>query len=132
VSDVTVYVCSGFTIDEAGQSAARRDRVTAHNSALHAARQAAADIDKAAFTRADLVEAIGARIPVVDDASPGTVRTQIEALPDHVALRITPARQTHEREGHERYTSAPIITEEAAVLALMPRRDGRSRPRIRA
>jgi hypothetical protein len=48
---------------------------------------------------------------------------QIEALADRVALRITDARQPHEREGHERYTSAPIIAEEAAVLALVPARD---------
>jgi hypothetical protein len=116
----------GFTIDEAGQSAARYDRVTARANALHAAREAAPRIDKPAFTRADLVEAIGARIPVVDDAPPGTVRAQIEALADRVALRITGVRQPHEREGHERYTSAPIITEEAAVLALMPARDERA------
>src|SRR5205085_649149 len=112
----------GFTIDETGQTTARQDRVTARANALHAARQAAAGIDKAAFTRADLVEAIGARMPVVDYAAPGTLRAQIEALADRVALRITPARQPHEREGHERYTSAPIIAEEAAVLALMPAR----------
>jgi ATP-dependent exoDNAse (exonuclease V) alpha subunit len=116
----------GFTIDEAGQSAVRHDRVTARANALHAARQASVEIGKPAFTRADLVEAIGARIPVVDDATPGTVRTQIEALADRVALRITGVRQPHEREGHERYTSAPIITEEAALLALMPARDERA------
>jgi conjugative relaxase-like TrwC/TraI family protein len=116
----------GFTIHDAAQSAARHDRVTDRANALHAAREAAAGIDTAAFTRADLVEAIGARIPVVDDAPPGTVRAQIEALADRVALRITSARLPHEREGRERYTSAPIITEEAAVLALMPARDERA------
>jgi conjugative relaxase-like TrwC/TraI family protein len=116
----------GFTLDEGAQSAARHHREVMHANVLDAARQAAADIDKSAFTRADLVEAIGARMPVVDDTSPGTVRTQVEALADRVALRITAARQPHQREGHERYTSAQIITEEAAVLPLFPARDERA------
>ena len=89
------------------------------------ARQAAADIDKPAFTRADLVEAVGARLPVAIDGAPGTPRILIEAIADRIGLRISEPRQAHEREGHERFTTNPIIAEEAALLGLMGARDER-------
>ena len=89
------------------------------------ARHAAAEIDKPAFTRADLVEAVGARLPVAIDGAPGTPRTLIEAIADRIGVRISEPRQAHEREGHERFTTAPIIAEEAAVLELMGARDER-------
>ena len=115
----------GFAIDDAAQAAARAERSAATPDALAAARAAAADIDKPAFTRANLVAAIAARMPILDDVAPGTVRTQVEALADHVGMRITAAREAHQREGHERYTAAPIIAEEAALLGLMSARDER-------
>ena len=41
-------------------------------------------------------------------------------------MRISAQRAAHEREGHERFTVAPVIAEEAAVLGLMGARDQRS------
>ena len=116
----------GFAIDETAQVDARRQRRHTPANVLTVARQAAAGIDKSAFTRADLVEAVGARLPVAVDGAPGTPRTLIEAIVDRIGLRITEQRQAHEREGHERFTTAPVITEEAAVLALMGARDERA------
>ncbi len=51
--------------------------------------------------------------------------TLIEAIADRIGVRISEPRQAHEREGHERFTTAPIIAEEAAVLELMGARDER-------
>ncbi|WP_373120728.1 MobF family relaxase [Mycobacterium marinum] len=116
----------GFTLDETTQLDARRQRRSTAVNVLTVARQAAAGIDKAAFTRADLVEAVGARLPVALDGAPGTPRTQIEAIADRIGMRITAHRQAHEREGHERFTAAPVIAEEAAVLGFMGACDQRS------
>ncbi len=115
----------GFTVDETAQVEARRARKSAGVNVLTVARQAAADIDKPAFTRADLVEAVGARLPVAIDGAPGTPRILIEAIAERIGLRISEPRQAHEREGHERLTTAPIIAEEAALLGLMGARDER-------
>ena len=115
----------GFTISEQGQAAARharrtaRGRRTALESVLEAARAAAADITKPAFTRADLIEAIGARLPVDIDGAPEGPLALVEVLADRIAVRLTAPREAHEREGHERFTTAPIIAEEAAIVALM-------------
>lgn len=90
----------------------------------------AAGIDKAAFTRADLVEIIGAQLPVEvngDDRSP---REQIEAAVDEIALRISEPRQAHHREGHERYTIDLILDEEIELLKLVDARDDRSILRV--
>lgn len=116
----------GFTLDETAQVQARRQRRSTAVNVLTVARQAAAGIDKPAFTRADLVEAVGARLPVAIDGAPGTPRTQIEAIAERIGMRITAQRHTHEREGHERFTAAPVIAEEAAMLGLMGARDQRS------
>jgi conjugative relaxase-like TrwC/TraI family protein len=116
----------GFALDETAQIDARRQRRTTPTNVLTVARQAAAEIDKPAFTRADLVEAVGARLPVAIDGAPGTPRTQIEAIAERIGIRISAERQAHEREGHERFTVAPVIAEEAAVLGLMGARDARS------
>ena len=115
----------GFAVDETAQVQARRERKSAGVNVLTVARHAAAEIDKPAFTRADLVEAVGARLPVAIDGAPGTPRTLIEAIADRIGVRISEPRQAHEREGHERFTTAPIIAEEAAVLELMGARDER-------
>ena len=118
----------GFAIDEAAQRAARAARVAAARTVtpLGLARAAAAAIDTAAFTRADLVEAIGAALPVVIEGAPGTARTQIETLVDKVGTRITAERSAHQREGSERFTAPEILAEEAAVLGLMGTRDERA------
>ena len=114
-----------FAVDETAQVQARRQRKSAPVNVLMVARQAAAEIDKPAFTRADLVEAVGARLPVAIDGAPGTPRTLIEAIAERIGLRISEPRHAHEREGHERFTTEPIIAEEAAVLELMGARDER-------
>jgi conjugative relaxase-like TrwC/TraI family protein len=116
----------GFTISEAGQAAARHARRTAPGNVLTAARAAATDITKPAFTRADLIEAIGARLPVAIDGAPqgsDHPRTLLEVLADRMAIPLTAPRAAHEREGHDRFTTAPIIREEAAIVALMGSRD---------
>ena len=102
-------------------------RTTAHapshcapaRRALDRARLAemAALIDKAAFTRADMVELIGAQLPV--DA-PGAPRELIERIVDAVGVRISPPRRAHEREGH-----ASLVSCRAALSA---RFAGSSRP----
>ena len=94
---------------------------------------AAARIDKAAFTRADLVEIIGAQLPVMpttlawprrrvarrlagDAVMP---RQVIEECVDEVAMRLTAPRVAHQREGHERFTLDRILAEEGRVLDLV-------------
>ncbi len=118
----------GFVIDEAGHQAAKSARIaTARRGVnlLALARVAATGIDKAAFTRADLVEVIGAVLPVHIEGAPGTARTLIEAIVDRVGMRITASREAHQREGSERFTAPEIITEEAAVIGLIDARDDR-------
>jgi conjugative relaxase-like TrwC/TraI family protein len=113
-------------VDHTAQVRARRERESQSANVLSIAREAAADIDKPAFTRADLIEAVGARMPAVVDGSPVPPYVLLDGVVDHVGLRITEPRRPHEREGHDRYTVEPIIAEEAAVLALMGARDDRT------
>ncbi len=82
--------------------------------------QMAAQIDKAAFTRADLVELVGALVPV--DA-PGDPRTLIEAIVDTVGLRISEPREAHHREGHELLTVSAVIKEEEQIFQMVDERD---------
>ena len=112
-------------VDHTAQMRARRQRESQTVNVLEAARRAAADIDKPAFTRADLIEAVGARMSAVVEGSPVPPHLLLDAVVDHVGLRITEPRKPHEREGHDRYTVEPIIAEEAAVLALMGTRNDR-------
>ena len=80
----------------------------------------AAHIDKAAFTRADMVELIGAQLPV--DAA-GDPRELIEQSVDAVGVRISAPRRAHEREGHEKYTLDVIMAEEAHIFGLVDAAD---------
>jgi hypothetical protein len=57
--------------------------------------------DEPAFTRADLVELVGALLSV--DA-PGDPRDLIEQLVDTLGVRISATRPAHHREGHELLT----------------------------
>ena len=84
----------------------------------------AAQIDKAAFTRADLVELIGAQLPV--DAA-GEPRVLIERAVDAVGVRISAPRAAHEREGHESFTLSAIIAEEERILDMVDAHDNRAR-----
>jgi hypothetical protein len=84
---------------------------------------AAQRIEKAAFTRADLIEMVGAQLPVDTEHSP---RTLVESAIDRVAVRLTATREPHQREGHERFTIDAILAEEAALLDLVDARDVRA------
>ncbi|MCV7230392.1 MobF family relaxase [Mycolicibacterium komossense] len=115
----------GLGLDRAAHYAARAARRADARTPFHRARlaDAAAQIEKAAFTRADLVEIIGAQLPVDTEDSP---RAVVEAAVDEIGLRLTAPRAAHEREGHERFTLARILAEEMAVLDLVDAQDRRS------
>jgi conjugative relaxase-like TrwC/TraI family protein len=108
----------GLHLDRDAHFQARAQRRAQHRSAADRAHIAemAAQIDKAAFTRADMVELVGAQLPV--DA-PGEPRALIEQIVDEVSVRITETRAPHHREGHEKFTVDAIITEEERVLNLV-------------
>jgi conjugative relaxase-like TrwC/TraI family protein len=115
---------------------AAESAVTAHDGAddcaltidrAHLARMAA-HVDKPAFTRADMIELLGAQLPV--DA-PGDPRTLIEAMVDAVGIRVSAPREAHHREGHERFTVDAVIVEEEAILAMVDEADNRTRLDVR-
>lgn len=115
----------GLGIDSAAYRRARRDRLATSGLRFdrHRIADAAATIEKAAFTRADLVEVIGAQLPVDTARSP---RGLVEKAVDEIAVRLTSPREAHQREGHERFTLDLILAEEAAVLDLVDAHDSRS------
>lgn len=92
----------------------------------------AAGIDKAAFTRADLVEIIGAQLPIEVDGDDRSPREQIEAAVDEIAIRVSEERQAHHREGHVRYTIDLVLFEEWDILKMVDARDDRSVVRVSA
>lgn len=92
-------------------------QVGAHTAA------AAAHIDKAAFTRADLVELLAAQLPIDAPGEPGEL---VERAVDAVAVPISAPRAAHEREGHERFTLTAIIAEEDRILDMVDARDNRA------
>ncbi|MGH3522547.1 MAG: AAA family ATPase, partial [Mycobacterium sp.] len=83
----------------------------------------AAHIDKPTFTRADMVEIIGAQLPV-DAPDP---RRLIEDAVDVAALRVSAPRQAHQREGHEKFTLDVIMAEEERVFDMIDAADSRAR-----
>jgi conjugative relaxase-like TrwC/TraI family protein len=115
----------GLGLDRAAHYAARAARSAAARTPYHRARlaDAAEQIEKAAFTRADLVEIVGAQLPVDTEGSP---RAVVEAAVDEIALRLTAPRAAHEREGHERFTLDRILAEEMAVMDLVDAQEPRS------
>ena len=115
----------GLHLDRAAFDAARAARRAAARTPFDAARilAAAEQIDKAAFTRADLVEILGAQLPVDTERTP---RELLESAVDEVAVRLTAPRAAHQREGHERFTLDAILAEEAAVLDLVDARNDRA------
>jgi conjugative relaxase-like TrwC/TraI family protein len=127
----------GLHLDRTAHAAARaarradaHDRRASGRGAFDRARLAAAaeKINKAAFTRADLIEIIGAQLPIDTEESP---RAMVEAAVDDIGLRLTAPRAAHQREGHERFTLDRILAEEMAVLDLVDARDDRSQLWIR-
>uniref|UniRef100_UPI003F9AA763 MobF family relaxase n=1 Tax=Mycobacterium sp. TaxID=1785 RepID=UPI003F9AA763 len=115
----------GLRLDRAGFDAARAARRAAARTPFDRARVAAAaeKIEKAAFTRADLVEIVGAQLPVDPERTP---RELVETAVDEVGVRLTAPRAAHQREGHERFTLDAILDEEAAVLDLIDARNDRA------
>jgi conjugative relaxase-like TrwC/TraI family protein len=115
----------GLVLDRAAFLEAHAARRAAARAVFDGASLAAAaeKIDKAVFTRADLVEIVGAQLPVDGDQSP---RAAVEAAVDEVGMRLTAPRAAHEREGHERFTLARILAEEGAVLRLVDARSDRA------
>lgn len=118
----------GLGVDREAFVAARAARRAAAAAPFSRARlaAAAAQIEKAAFTRADLVEVIGAQLPVDIDGETRTPRELIEAAVEQVGMRLTGPRAAHQREGHERYTLDRILAEEALLLDLAGAREERS------
>jgi conjugative relaxase-like TrwC/TraI family protein len=87
----------GLGLDRAAVLEARAARRTAARTQLSRARlaDAAARIEKAAFTRADLVEIVGAQLPIDTEQSP---RAVAEAAVDELGMRLTAPRAAHQRE----------------------------------
>ncbi|MCB1410055.1 MAG: AAA family ATPase, partial [Rhodobacteraceae bacterium] len=116
-----------LVIEEAAQQRARQQRLAAAEGAVMGwVAAAVAGIDKAAFTRADLIEALGAAMPVTIADTDRGPRAVLESLADAVGMRITAERAPHEREGHDRFTAAAIIAEEHALYELIGGRDQRA------
>lgn len=115
----------GLTLDSAAFEQARAARRAAARTPFDRARilAAAEKIEKAAFTRADLVEIVGAQVPVDTERTP---RELVEAAVEEIGVRLTAPRAAHQREGHERFTLDAILEEEAAVLDLVDARDERA------
>ncbi len=115
----------GLEIDRARFLDARAARRAHARTAFDRARvlAAAENIDKAAFTRADLIEVLGAQMPVDSEHSP---RQMVESAVDAVSVRLSAPRAAHQREGHERFTLDAILEEEAAVLELVDARNERA------
>lgn len=116
----------GLILDRVGFLAARAARRAAADAPWDRARicAAAEHIEKATFTRADLIEVLGAQVPVDSEVSP---RELVEAAVDAVSVRLSAPRARHEREGHERFTLEAILAEEREVLALVDARNDRAR-----
>jgi conjugative relaxase-like TrwC/TraI family protein len=112
----------GLTLDRDAHLAARAAR-RAHPRSAHARAhlaEMAALIDTPTFTRADMVELIGAQLPI--DA-PRDPRILVEQIADEVGLRISAPREAHHREGHEKFTIEAIIAEEAQILDMVDESD---------
>jgi conjugative relaxase-like TrwC/TraI family protein len=121
----------GLHLDRAAYFEAREARRTAPRLLLDRAQLArmVAHVDKAAFTRADLIELVGALLPV---DVPGEARALIEQIVDIVGVRISAPRQSHHREGHEMFTVDAVITEEARIFDMVDAVENRARLDVRA
>ncbi|KDE96718.1 ATPase AAA [Mycolicibacterium aromaticivorans JS19b1 = JCM 16368] len=110
----------------AAARAARRGGVAVDRRAVAAM---AAHADKAGLTRADLVEVIGAQLPLLVEDSAGAAgaatsgagmpRQLIETAVDAVGMRLSGPRLAHHREGTERFTVDAILAEERRVFDLV-------------
>ena len=121
----------GLELDRAAHAQARSARRAAPRTLTDRARLArmAGAIDKSAFTRADLVELVGALLPVDVPEDP---RTIIEKIVDTVAVRVSAPRDAHHREGHELFTVDAVMAEEERIFAMVDDQDPRTRLDVRA
>jgi conjugative relaxase-like TrwC/TraI family protein len=120
----------GLRLDRTSFEQARAVRRAAARAPFDRARLAgaAARIARAAFTRADLIEIVGAQLPIDTEQSP---RQVVETAVDTVSVRLTAPRAAHQREGHERFTLDRILVEEMDVLDLVDAREDRAQLWIR-
>lgn len=120
----------GLVLDAAAhEAAAAARRATARAGGVRTRlAAAAASLDKAAFTRADLIEVVAAQIPVDIDGSP---RMIAENAVDQIGVRLSGPRLAHQREGSQRFTLSEFLAEEAAVLDLVDAVDPRTSMWIR-
>ena len=120
----------GLTLRREAHYAAKDERRRTQPRTLDRPRIAAlaARIDKPAFTRADMVELVGAQLPI--DAS-GDPRRIIEQIVDAVSVRVSAPRQAHQREGHEKYTIDFVMAEEERLFAMVDDSDNRCRLDLR-
>jgi len=121
----------GVQYDRAAHLEAQCERRAAPRLLLDRARLArmVARIDKPAFTRADLVELVGALLPV---DVPGDPRALIEQIVDTVGVRVSATRDAHHREGHEMFTVDAVIAEEQRIFEMVDEADSRARLDVRA
>ena len=115
----------GLELDRAAhEAAAAARRATAAAGGVRARLvAAAAGLEKAAFTRADLIEVVAAQIPVDMDALP---RMIAENAVDQIGVRLSGPRLAHQREGSQRFTLSEFLAEEAALLELVDAADPRA------
>jgi conjugative relaxase-like TrwC/TraI family protein len=120
----------GLDYDRAAHLAARDARRAAPRLLVDRARLArmVAHIDKPTFTRAGLVELVGALLPVDVPEDP---RALIEQIVDIVGVRVSAPREAHHREGHEMFTVDAVIAEEARIFDLVDAADARARLDVR-
>ncbi len=116
----------GLTLDRKAHIAARTERRAQARIALdrpHIA-EMAARIDKPTFTRADMVELIGAQLPIDTHNEPLAATEQIV---DEIGVRISAPREAHHREGYEKFTIDAIIAEEEQIFDMVDESDNRIR-----
>lgn len=121
----------GLELDRAAHAQARDARRAAPRVLTDRARLArmVGAIDKSAFTRADLVELVGALLPVDVPEDP---RAVIEKVVDTVAVRVSAPREAHHREGHELFTVDAVMAEEERIFGMVDDADVRTQLEVRA
>lgn len=119
----------GFELDRKAWQKAHAERIKEdrHGIDRQALAATAAKISKAKFTRADMVELMAAHWPIIGD---GDVLEEVQKAVAQVALRIGPRRESHNREGNEKFTIDLVIAEEHAILDMVDRADARSTIRL--
>lgn len=117
----------GFELAQEAWAHARAEREAAEKEhrGINRRRLAemAANIPKAGFTRADMVELMAAAWPIVGD---GDVLAEVEDAVDAVSLRIGEPRKAHRREGSVRYTIDLVIAEEKMIFSMLDKTDSRA------